>query len=207
MQLNIDSIILSGAQVTLRPLDADDAPALATATAESREHYGYTPVPDGIAAAQAYIATALRQRAAGERYPFAILWRDRFVGSTSFWEFHTWNWPAGCALQRHDRPDVVEIGYTWLAQSAQRTRCNSEAKFLLLQYAFETWEVHRVSLRTDERNVRSRRAIERLGAMFEGIRRADKPAPDCTVRNSAFYSIVQSEWPAVKNRLLEKLAR
>jgi RimJ/RimL family protein N-acetyltransferase len=206
MQLNFEPIILKGTQVTLRPLSEEDAQALAAA-AESREHYGYTPVPNGINEAHKYIAHALRQRAAAERYPFAILWQDRFVGSTSYWEFQCWEWPAGCALQRRDRPDVVEIGYTWLAESAQRTPCNTEAKFLLLQYAFETWQVHRVSLRTDERNARSRRAIERLGCVFEGIRRADKPATDCTVRNSAFYSMVQSEWPDVKKRLRDFLAR
>ncbi len=104
-------------------------------------------------------------------------------------------------MQRVDRPDAVEIGSTWLAASAQRTRCNTECKYLLLAHAFDTWAVHRVFLKTDERNERSRRAIERLGAIFEGIRRSDMPAQDGTVRNSACYSIVRAEWPGVKSRL------
>jgi RimJ/RimL family protein N-acetyltransferase len=202
--LNLDPITLRGADVTLRPICQNDAEALALAAAESSEHYAYTQVPQGIDEARTYIAQAL---ATANRYPFAILWKNRIVGSTSFMDIQQWHWPENCAMQRTDQPDVVEIGSTWLAASAQRTRCNTEAKFLLLQYAFEVWQVHRVSLRTDERNARSRAAIERLGAMFEGIRRADKPATDCTVRHSAFYSIVQSEWPAVKKRLLEKLGR
>ena len=99
----------------------------------------------------------------------------------------------------------MEIGYTWLAQSAQRTRCNSETKYLLLEQSFDTWKVHRVSFRTDERNERSRKAIERLGAKFEGIRRCDMPGIDLSVRNSAFYSILLDEWPEIKKQLLVNL--
>ena len=112
------------------------------------------------------------------------------------------------SLQRTEHPDAVEIGSTWLAASAQRTRCNTEAKYLLLSHAFDVWRVHRVSLKTDERNTKSRRAIERLGALFDGVRRADMPGQDGSVRNSAYYSIVPGEWPTVmcarssKTRLL-----
>ncbi len=84
---------------------------------------------------------------------------------------------------------MVEIGSTWLAVSAQRTWCNTEAKYLLLSHALDVWKVHRVALKTDERNARSRRAIERLGARFEGVRRADMPGQDGSVRSSAYYSI------------------
>jgi RimJ/RimL family protein N-acetyltransferase len=94
-----------------------------------------------------------------------------------------------------------------MAASAQRTRCNTEAKYLLLAHAFDVWQVHRVSLRTDERNAASRRAIERLGARFEGARRADLPAPDGSVRNSAYYSIVRAEWSDVRRKLEDALAR
>ena len=90
---------------------------------------------------------------------------------------------------------------TWLAASAQRTGANTEAKSLMLGHAFEAWEVHLVRLRTDRRNLRSRTAIERLGARFEGVRRADRPGVDGTVRDSAFYSITRAEWPAVRERL------
>ena len=77
----------------------------------------------------------------------------------------------------------------------------------MLAHAFDVWQVHRVSLRTDERNAVSRRAIERLGAMFEGVRRADLPAPDGSVRNSAYYSIVRAEWSGVRKKLEDALAR
>src|SRR5262249_62180093 len=103
------------------------------------------------------------------------VWRGRVVGSTSFIEPRSWQWPPGSALQRTDRPDVVEIGSTWLAASARRTRCNSEAKLLMLAHAFERWAVHAVFFKTDQRNERSRRAIERLGAGLGRIRRGDNP--------------------------------
>lgn len=198
------NIILKGVEVTLRPLARTDAQQLAAAAAESREHYRLAGVPDGIESARRYIEQALSRP---DRMPFAIEWRGRIAGSTSYLDLQTWQWPDGCAMQRVDRPDVLEIGATWLAESAQRTRCNTESKFLLLRYAFEAFEVHRVTLRTDARNERSRRAIERLGAAFEGIRRADKPATDCTVRDSAFYSIIRGEWEGVKGRLEGMLKR
>jgi RimJ/RimL family protein N-acetyltransferase len=192
---------LKGSEVLLRPLSDEDAPALAEAASESREHYQFNPVPEGIDGARAYIARALRQRDSGTRFPFTIRWKSRVVGTTSYSEFQPWEWPSGSPHQRENRPDAVEVGFTWLAATAQRTRCNTESKYLLLKHAFEKWEVHRVSLRTDERNTRSRSAIERLGARFEGIRRADMPGQDGRVRNSAFYSILLPEWPSVRNRL------
>ena len=192
---------LVGREVTLRPLGVDDVVALVAAAGESREHYGLSVVPEGPDAMRAYVARFLRQRDAGDRLPFVTVWRGRVVGSTSFIEPRVWDWPPGSALQRTDRPDAVEIGSTWLAASAQRTRCNTEAKLLMLTHAFERWQVHAVSFKTDERNVRSRRAIERLGARFDGVRRADMPGADGTVRNSAHYSIVAVEWPAIRARL------
>jgi RimJ/RimL family protein N-acetyltransferase len=103
-------------------------------------------------------------------------------------------------------PDVVDIGYTWLAGPAQRTHVNTEAKLLMMTHAFEIWEVHRVALQTDVRNTRSRAAIERIGGQLDGIMRADRPGSDDTVRTSARFSIVAAEWPAVKARLTARLA-
>jgi RimJ/RimL family protein N-acetyltransferase len=205
--INLPPLEMRGDEVLLRPLTVDDAAALAAAAAESREHYRLTFVPDGVEDSRAFIERAHRQRDAGQRLPFAVVWRDRVVGSTSYLDIQWWEWPPGSPLQRTDRPDAVEIGATWLAASAQRTRCNTACKLLLLTHAFEIWHVHRVSLRTDERNERSRRAIERLGACQEGIRRADMPASDGTVRNSAYYCILQAEWPQVRKRLAEYLAQ
>jgi RimJ/RimL family protein N-acetyltransferase len=193
--------------VTLRPLSVADAVAIAAAASESRGQYDYTRVPDGVEDARRYIDTALAEGETGRRMPFAIVWQDRIVGSTSYLDVQRWRWPAGSPLQRHDVPDVVEIGATWLAASAQRTRCNTEAKLLLLRHAFDVWRVHRVALKTDERNARSRRAIERLGALLEGVRRADMPGQDGSIRSSAYYSIVRAEWPEVRKRLEDALTR
>jgi len=201
MPIDLGRLILQGRDVTLRPLERDDAEALASAAAESREHYRYSPVPDSLDGAHGYIDRAIEERDNGLRYPFAINYQGRIIGTTSYSDFQPWMWPPGSAMQRRDRPDVCEIGYTWLAASAQRTRCNTESKFLLLSQAFEKWAVHRVMFRTDARNNRSRAAIERLGAKFEGIHRADKPATDGAVRDSAFYSIIFAEWPIVRARL------
>ena len=207
MTADASPFILRGPTVTLRPLAAADAEALAAAAAESREPYGYTRVPDGVDDARRYIELALTERDTGRRLPFAILWQERLVGSTSFLEIQRWRWPSGSALQRDEDPDVVDIGATWLAASARRTRCNTEAKLLMITHAFEVWRVHRVALKTDERNAASRRAIERLGARFEGVRRADMPGQDGSVRHSAYYSIVRAEWPAVRRTLEAALAR
>ena len=193
--------VLRGQTVTLRSLAVADAVAIAAAASESRQEFVYTRVPDGVEEAQQYIEAALADREAGRRVPFAIVWHDRVVGSTSYLDIQRWRWPAGSPLQRTDHPDAVEIGSTWLAASAQRTRCNTEAKYLLLSHAFDVWRVYRVSLKTDERNARSRRAIERLGAISEGVRRADMPGQDGSVRSSAYYSIVRAEWPDVRKKL------
>jgi RimJ/RimL family protein N-acetyltransferase len=198
--------VLVGREVTLRPMRIEDVGALADAAAESREHYGLSVVPASREAMTAYVSRLLAQRDRGDRLPFVTEWQRRVVGATCFIEPRVWDWPAGSALQRTDRPDAVEIGSTWLAASAQRTRCNTEAKLLMLSHAFERWEVHAVMLKTDERNQRSRRAIERLGARLDGIRRADMPAADGIVRNSAYYSITAAEWPGVKERLVRRLA-
>jgi len=129
------------------------------------------------------------------------------IGSTRFWNLEQWARPEG--YPRHGRiaPDVCEIGYTWLTRSAIRTAANTEAKLLMLTHAFETWDVLRVCLHTDARNSRSRAAIERIGAKFEGILRAHRMAADFTVRDSARFSIMAEEWPDVKERLKRLLDR
>jgi RimJ/RimL family protein N-acetyltransferase len=108
-------------------------------------------------------------------------------------------------ISRHDRN--LEIGHTWLGRRAWRTRANTECKFLLLRHAFEELEVMRVQLKTDARNARSRAAIERIGAKFEGILRNHMLVRGGVVRDSAYYSVIDTEWPEVKVRLEERLAR
>ncbi|MGE5211574.1 MAG: GNAT family N-acetyltransferase, partial [Acidobacteriota bacterium] len=109
-------------------------------------------------------------------------------------------WPLG----RVD-PDEVEIGGTWLSATAQRTPINSEAKLLMLTHAFEVWNAQRVAICTDARNEQSRRAIERLGATFEGVmrrhRRSTRVGEDAALRDTATYSIIVDEWPTVEARL------
>ena len=95
--------------------------------------------------------------------------------------------------------------WRWLAASAQRTPVNTEAKLLMLAHAFEAWRVHRVSFMTDARNERSRRAILRLGARFDGILRAARPASDGAIRDTAAFSILEAEWPAVRGNLEARL--
>jgi RimJ/RimL family protein N-acetyltransferase len=204
---HLPETVLRGREVTLRPLTLADVPALAAASGESREHYRYNPVPDGVEATEQYVQRALASKARGQRYPFAISFRDRIVGTTSYSDFQPWEWQVPSEHRRADRPNALEVGYTWLAASAQRTGCNTEAKFLLFEHAFDVWQVHSVCLRTDQRNQRSRNAIERLGATFEGIRRAHSPGADGTVRSSAFFSIVAAEWPSVREHLQRLMRR
>ncbi|HEY4966752.1 MAG TPA: GNAT family protein, partial [Puia sp.] len=118
-----------------------------------------------------------------------------------------WNWAAGHARQNRTFPDACEIGYTWLAQSAVRTAANTEGKLLMLDMAFEKWQVFRVCFHADARNERSRTAIERIGGKMEGILRAHRLAVDQIPRDSARFSILSSEWPEVKRRLEKLLDR
>jgi RimJ/RimL family protein N-acetyltransferase len=130
----------------------------------------------------------------------------RVVGATRFFNIEFWPWPPDNVNQRGvDRPDVVEIGWTWLAAAAQRTPVNTEAKLLMLAHAFDHWRVHRVSLMTDARNQRSRNAILRLGARFDGVLRAARPASDGTIRDTAAFSILEEEWRAVRANLEARL--
>ena len=196
-------LIFEGREVTLRPLEQRDAPALAAAAEGLRALHPVSFVPEGMGAAAAYVEEALSAKAKGQRYPFAIVWQGVLSGTTSYLDFAYWKRPGVGS----DVPAAVEIGATWLSRAAQRTRCNTESKYLLLKYAFEHWRVERVSLKTDERNGHSRGAIERIGAQFEGVRRAEMLGADGAVRNSAYYSILADEWSAVKERLEGMLAR
>ena len=199
---------LAGRTVRLEPMERHHLDALTEAASEDRSTYKWTFVPDGREAMAAYVATALDGRANDLFTPFVTVRQDdgTVVGSTRFLT-ERWDWTASDpARQRQDAPDVVEIGWTWLRPSVQRTTVNTEAKLLMLTHAFETWQVHRVCLRTDRRNERSRNAIERLGATLDGVIRADRPGSDGTVRDTAHYSIVAAEWPAVRDRLVARLA-
>ena len=206
----VTPVTLEGRWVRLEPLGRGHAAGLLAAAAGSRDTYGFTTVPATVAETTAYIGGALAEQAAGRALPFATIDRARgvVVGCTRLFNMEFWPWPAGNSNQRGvDRPDVAEIGWTWLAASAQRTPINTEAKLLMLAHAFDVWRVHRVSLMTDARNQRSRNAILRLGARFDGVLRAARPASDGAIRDTAAFSILEAEWPAVRANLQARLTQ
>ncbi|GAB7192912.1 GNAT family protein [Kineococcus sp. NUM-3379] len=204
---------LQGTRVRLEPLAPEHVAGLAAAAAGDRSAYAFTRVPDGEEEARRYVLDALDVQAAGGCLAHAVrrLADGRVVGTTRFWDLEvvpaTGPPPAVAPRPSDDLPPtVLEIGSTWYAASAQRTGVNTEVKLLQLTHAFGVWGALRVCFRTDARNTRSRRAIERLGARPEGVRRAHCTAADGTVRDTAFYSVLAPEWPGVRDRLRAALA-
>jgi RimJ/RimL family protein N-acetyltransferase len=202
----MESVSLVGKHVRLEPLERRHVDGLVAASGGDTELYQWSPVPQSKVEATSYVDTALAWQDAGTAVPFAIVRANDgvVIGSTRFFDLERWAWPQGhprhgCIL------DACEIGYTWLARWAIRTAANTEAKLLMLTHAFETWRMLRVCLHTDVRNQRSRAAIERIGAKFEGVLRSHRMAADHIARDSARYSIVAAEWPDVKRRLASLL--
>ncbi|MGI5284562.1 GNAT family N-acetyltransferase [Nonomuraea polychroma] len=199
MSLRLDVPVLHGSLVSLEPLTMRHAADLARAAEEDRSAYTFTLVPRG-ADVEAYLREQLERPGLT---PFAqVRVADgRAVGCTAFWDPRFW--PGREDLR------AIEVGWTWLAASAQGTGINAEAKLLLFTYAFEVLDVVRVDLKTDARNARSRRAIERLGARFEGVLRSWSPswAPgeEGKVRDSAIFSVIAEEWPGVKAALSARI--
>jgi RimJ/RimL family protein N-acetyltransferase len=206
----VKPVVLEGRHVRLEPLTLSHVPGLLEVARGPRDTFGYTRVPADHEAMIRYVETALAERAALRAVPFATVDRGngKVVGTTRFGNIEFWPWPQGSTNQRGaGLPDAVEIGWTWLGAAAQRTGINTEAKLLMLGHAFETWRVHRVRLRTDARNARSRTAILRLGARLDGVLRAHEAGADGAIRDSAVYSIVAAEWPAARARLESRLDR
>ena len=195
MSMEVLPIVLDGQQVRLEPLTKAHAEALIAAAADGdlwNSNVTIIPSRDTIAD---YIQAALDGQAQGRELPFVIINKssNRIVGTTRFYE-----------IRSNDR--AAAIGYTWLAKSAQRTAVNTESKLLLLTHAFEHWRCNRVELITDVLNEQSRAAILRLGAKQEGILRKHLILPSGRVRDSVLFSIIDDEWPEVKDRLMAKLA-
>ena len=187
---------LTGTSVELRPLQQEHAQALLDAAAHGQLWNMTLTVVPGPDTIDGYIATALAGRAAGTVMPFVIVLRESgvIVGSTRFWK-----------IDRANRK--LEIGHTWLSESAQRSAVNTEAKYLLLSHAFDAMQCVRVQFTTDELNDKSRAAILRIGAKQEGVVRHERIMPDGRKRNSVRFSIIDDEWPRVKALLEEKLKR
>ncbi len=191
--------LLTGRHVSLEPLTADHVDEIATAGSGDRTTFGYTQVPDGRGDAADYVTWLLDDAANGRAAPFvqrrasdaAVVGCTRFLNPL---------WPLG-----RDEPDEVEVGGTWLSASAQRTGINTEAKLLLFTHAFDVWNVQRVAICTDARNDQSRRAIERIGARFEGVlrrhRRSTRAGDGDRLRDTATYAITIDDWPDVRASL------
>ena len=185
--------VLEGDYARLEPLALAHAEGLRSATADGRLWeltVTNVPAPDEV---EGWIGAALAMQAASNAMAFAV--RDaagRVVGSTRYYDLL----PATPRLQ---------IGYTWYAKSVQRTGLNSEAKLLLLGHAFETLRCASVGLQTSTRNTASRAAIARLGASLEGVTRHHLRHRDGSLRDTANYSIIDSEWPTVKAALQRDL--
>jgi RimJ/RimL family protein N-acetyltransferase len=192
--LDVQPLTLEGDYVRLEPLSQAHAEGLAAVAADEAIWRYYPASLRTLADVQSWIEVALAQRAAGTSLPFAILDRagGRAIGSTRYMN-----------IVPHDRG--LEIGSTWLTPAVWRTAVNTECKLLLLRHAFETLGCIRVQIKTDALNERSRRAIERLGAQFEGILRQHMVVRDGRYRDTAMYSIIDTEWPAVKAKLAASL--
>jgi RimJ/RimL family protein N-acetyltransferase len=191
----IEPVTLHGTHVNLTPLTADDAPALAAAAADGDLwDLWYTSVP-APGKEHAYVEAALAMRENLGAMPFAV--RDasgEIVGSTRYFNVDSAN-------------RRLEIGHTWYAKRVQRTALNTEAKLLLLGHAFEKLDAIAVEFRTHFMNHQSRAAIARLGAKQDGILRNHQIGRDGILRDTVVFSIIASEWPAVRANLQLKLAR
>ncbi|MFI5385842.1 MAG: GNAT family N-acetyltransferase [Fimbriimonadales bacterium] len=187
-------VVMEGKRVRLEPLSIVHAVKLARIADDDlfRFFAGFRPQGRDAKAGEEFIRNVNAQ---ANKVSFAIIDKTtkQPVGATSFMDIR-------------DKHRGLEIGSTWLAPAAQGTAVNPESKLLMLTHAFETLGAIRVQFRTDTRNLQSQRAIEKLGATRDGIFRQDCIMPDGFIRDSVFYSIVPEEWPAVKTKLMARLA-
>ena len=195
-EMKVEPVVLEGVHVRLGPLSRTHVPGLCEVGLEE-ELWRWIPNPVRTAADMAaYVELALKEQADGVSLPFAQIERatGRTIGSTRYMNIET----------THHR---VEIGCTWIGREWQRSAVNTEAKYLLLRHAFETLGCMRVELKTDSLNEKSRAAILRIGAKQEGIFRNHMITSSGRIRHTVYFSIVDSEWPAVKSELERRLSR
>lgn len=189
--MNIESVVLSGARVKLLPMEIDHIHALFE-VGNTPAIWPYMPMqirnPEDM---EQLVKDALSAREQGVAFPFVIfdLKLNKIVGSTRLLDISVPN-------------RRLEIGWTWLSPEVWRTSVNTECKLLLLNHCFEKLKTIRVQLKTDERNVRSQEAISRLGAIKEGTLRNHRILSDGFYRNTVYFSILDTEWPAVKEKLI-----
>jgi RimJ/RimL family protein N-acetyltransferase len=188
-------LVLKGRMVELRPVEEENLNELFN-VGRDREIWRLTSVDySDPAIFYPNFKAALHEREHGKAYPFLVCQREggRVIGTTRLLDIHP-----------HDKK--VEIGVTWIASEFWGSGINTECKQLLLEYCFETLGANRVQFRAKADNSRSRRALEKIGATFEGVMRKDKIEPSGNSRDTAFYSVVCEEWPSVKSRLTVQLA-
>jgi RimJ/RimL family protein N-acetyltransferase len=194
--MDIQPVSLTGRFVRLEPLSEAHIPDLTVAGQDESIWqymlYGSITTQEGM---RAWVRDILNRQARGTDLPFAVIHLEsgRAIGGTRFMDIR----------QPHRG---VEIGGTWYATAYKRTPVNTECKYLMLCHAFEVWHCIRVQFKADLRNERSQRALERIGAMREGVIRNHMILGDGTIRDSVYYSILDSEWPIVKRGLEEKLS-
>jgi RimJ/RimL family protein N-acetyltransferase len=191
----LEPVPLTGELVTLEPLRTDHHDELVDAARDGRLWelwYTSVPTPDAM---RADIAAKLADQAGGTRLPFTVRRQDTgsVVGMTTY-------------LNAEAEVPRLEIGSTWTARSAQRTGINAESKLLLLTHAFEVLGCIAVEFRTHWHNLQSRTAIARLGAKQDGVLRNHRRMPDGSLRDTVVFSILDSEWPAVRSGLEHRLA-
>ena len=194
--MKLEALTLTGSHIRLEPLGPQHASGLANAATDQRIWtYLDEPQPWTRATVDRFVSEAQAEQLTGRRIAFAIVERssEQAVGSTSYLD-----------IRAHDRG--VEIGWTWLAPSVWSSGVNTEAKYLLLNHAFDAGAI-RVAIKTDRRNERSQRAIEALGATREGVWRNHRVLSTGAYRDTVYYSIIDSEWPAVREHLRTKLAQ
>ena len=194
--MQVGPATLDGTHVRLEPLALAHHNDLCTIGLDAdlvRLTQAYPPTPEGL---RTYIQTALTWQANGTAVPFAVISKaaGRAIGSTRY-----------ANIDKVNRR--LEIGWTWYGRAFQRTAVNTETKYLLLQHAFETLGCIRVEFKTDVLNERSRRALLRIGAKEEGVFRRHMILADGRVRDTVYFSIIDTEWPEVKTALAAKLAR
>ncbi|MDG0767901.1 GNAT family protein [Bacillus halotolerans] len=192
--MNVTLNELMGKQIRVVPMDRSHIQGLYEAANDERI---WTHLPKTIETAydmEDFVEEALYHKKSGGEFPFVMFHREtgKIVGTTRF-------------LYMSPDSRSLEIGWTWFHPSVWGTAVNTECKYLLLQYCFEQMNTIRVQFKTDERNIRSQKAIERLGAVKEGILRNQMIRKDGTFRHSVFYSIIESDWPSVKQHLEQRL--
>ena len=187
-------ITLTGKQIRLEPMRPSHAAALLEAGRDDEIWTWMSAKPTTAASMEEWLSSALAAESQGREYPFVVvrLADQCIIGSTRYLD-----------VQEDDR--TTEIGWTWYAPDSWGGAVNPEAKYLLMRHAFEDWQAIRVALKTDVRNLHSQGAIKKLGARYEGTLRNQRIRRDGSYRDTVIFSIIESEWPAVRARLEERL--